>query len=71
MARSEGGLGSKDAQAIHKTANATQQLVRLNKETGKQTKWMIALTIIIAILTLIMAIPVVRDVWNYMSQKFT
>ncbi|MDP3043334.1 MAG: hypothetical protein Q8N21_02950 [bacterium] len=63
MART-GGLGSKDAQALHKTADATQQLVRLNKETGRQTKWMIALTIIITILTLIMAIPVVTDILN-------
>ena len=59
-----GGLGSKESQALHKTADATQQLVRLNKETGKQTKWMIALTIIITILTLIMAIPIVNDIIN-------
>lgn len=51
-------------EALQETADATQQLVSLNKETGRQTKWMIALTVLITILTLIMAIPVIKDLWE-------
>ena len=64
-----GGIDPQTSQTLQKTADATQQLVKLNQETGKQTKLMIVLTIIIAILTLIMAIPVARDIWTYMSQN--
>ena len=42
-----------DNEALRKTAAATEQLVKLNKETSKQTKWLIILTIFIIFFTLI------------------
>ena len=68
MART-GGIDNQTKQSLLQTADASQQLVKLNEETSKQTKWVIALTVIIAILTLIMAIPVIRDLFNYVSQN--
>ena len=60
MART-GGIDNQTKESLIQTADATQQLVKLNKETKKQTNWVIALTIVIAILTLIMAIPVISE----------
>lgn len=64
-----GGIDNQTKESMLETANASKQLVILNKETGKQTKLMIALTIIIAILTLIMAVPVLKDLWKFVSQN--
>lgn len=59
MART-GGIDNQTKQSLQQTADATKQLVRLNEETGKQTKWLIILTVVITVLTLIMAIPVIN-----------
>lgn len=50
-----------DNTSIKKTADAIAQLVQLNKETGKQTKIMILLTVVITILTLVMSVAVIID----------
>lgn len=52
---------SPDNDAARKTANATEQLVKLNEEASKQTLLMTWLTIIMAILTLITAWPMIRQ----------
>lgn len=63
MART-GTIDPEASSMLEKTVDATQQLVKLTQETGKQTKWIIRLTIISTILALIMAIPVIKDLRN-------
>lgn len=52
---------SPDNDALRKTASATEELVKLNKETSKQTQIMTVLTIIMAILALITAWPIIAQ----------
>lgn len=59
-----GGLGSEDSHALKQTADSTQQLVKLNQETSRQTKWLIFLTII-------MIIPIIRDIVYWLVNFLT
>lgn len=53
--------GPTDIQATRRTANSIEELVKLNRESSKQTMLLTWLTILIVILTLIMALPIIKD----------
>lgn len=52
-----------DNKSIEKIANATKELVKLNKATDKQTKVMIRLTWSITILTIVMVILILIQIF--------
>lgn len=51
MGRTGGGIDNQTKQSLLQTADATKQLVKLNEETGRQTKWIIVLTIVITLVS--------------------
>ncbi len=65
-----GRTESSDKKSLKKTADATEQLVELNKEAGKQTKWIMVLTVMITILTFVMTAPIVIGFIKYLYKEY-